>query len=151
MPSAKLGGALAHASSRGKLGGDIEQGMIDRRPMRMIPVLIASLAMITIVPANAFDGGMLKTLPRGEYHCALPGHAGKAPLKTIIAEGFTIGASSSYSSTEGRGIYLLRGKNFTFTSGPKRGQRFRQTGTHELQKIESDGSLGRMICSRTGG
>ncbi|MEP5939139.1 MAG: hypothetical protein ABJ239_12500 [Erythrobacter sp.] len=119
--------------------------------MRMIPAFAISLAMVTIAPANAFDGAMLKTLPRGDYHCALPGHAGKAPLKVIQEEGFTIGASSSYSTNEGGGLYLLKGKNFTFTSGPKRGQRFRQTGTHEVQKIESDGSLGRMICSRSGG
>jgi len=150
----ELGGALAYASSRGKLAGDIGQGMIDRQNMKSVPALAASLALAALVstgaPAHAFNGSTLKTMPRGAYQCAMPGDVGNTPLRYIAEESFTIGASSSYYTADGRGNYLLKGRNFTFTSGPKRGQRFRETGTHELQKLESDGSLGKMICSRTG-
>jgi|GEM_PF-380048 len=150
----ELGRALAYASSRGKLAGDIAQGMIDRQNMKTNPALAVSLALAALVstgmPAHAFDGSTLKTMPHGAYQCSLPGNAAVAPLRYVVEESFTIGSSSSYFTTEGRGNYLLKGKSFTFTSGPKRGQKFRQTGTHELQQIESDGTLGKMICSRTG-
>ena len=157
----ELGRALAYASSRGKQAGDIAQGMIDRPPMKTVialalspaqqltPALAIAATIWAAAPALAYDGSTLKTMPRGSYQCALPGDAELAPMRYIAEESFTIGASSSYSTAEGRGNYLLKGKQFTFTSGPKRGQKFRHTGTHELQKLESDGSLGKLICSRT--
>ncbi len=116
---------------------------------QLVPALAVAMIVGAAAPALAFDGSTLKTMPRGTYQCALPGDAELAPMRYIAEESFTIGASSSYSTAQGRGNYLLKGKHFTFTSGPKRGQKFRHTGTHELQKLESDGSLGKLICSRT--
>jgi hypothetical protein len=127
--------------------------MINRPAMKKrsnFAILAAFCGLATSTPLLADDGGMLKTIPRGTYQCALPGDAAREPLKTVEAEGFAIKGSSSYSTATGRGTYLLRGKILTFTSGPKRGQRYRQTGTQQLQKLERDGSLTKMICARIG-
>lgn len=107
-----------------------------------------AVAAVPFTPVMADEGGMLKTVPRGTYQCAVPGDAARDPLKKVPAEDFKIGASSSYSAAEGRGTYLLRGKVLTFTSGPKRGQRYRQIGTQQLQKLGPDGALSKMICAR---
>jgi len=95
-------------------------------------------------------GGMLGTLQRGTWECALPGDAGAAAFVPVPAEGFRIGNASSYISPEGRGIYLLRGTELVFTRGPKKDQRFRVLGDNTLQKLNPDGSLSRLICTRLG-
>lgn len=101
-------------------------------------------------PAAAPDGGMLDTLQRGEWQCALPGDAGGEAYRVTPEEGFRIGTASSYSNPEGRGIYLLRGNELVFTRGPKKDERFRRLGDNTLQKLEPDGSLSKLICTRLG-
>ncbi|OBV11790.1 hypothetical protein [Erythrobacter dokdonensis] len=101
-------------------------------------------------PAAAPGGGMLSTLQRGEWQCALPGDAGGEAFRVVEAEAFTIGNASSYRNAEGSGIYLLRGSELVFTRGPKKDERFRVLGENTLQKLESDGSLSKLICTRLG-
>ncbi|MEM9500958.1 MAG: elongation factor P [Pseudomonadota bacterium] len=95
-------------------------------------------------------GGMLRTMPRGTYQCALPGDAAGEAFEVVPEEQFRIGNASSYRTSAGRGTYLLRGNELTFTRGPKKDQRFRRVGTNQLQKL-SDGKMTKLICTRLGG
>jgi hypothetical protein len=101
-------------------------------------------------PLAATDGGMLATLQRGEWECALPGDAGGEAYVVVPEEGFRIGNASSYRNTEGRGIYLLRGTELVFTRGPKKDQRFRVLGENSLRKLAEDGSESKLTCTRLG-
>ncbi len=101
-------------------------------------------------PLPASDGGMLATLQRGEWECALPGDAGGEAYVVVPEEGFRIGNASSYRNPEGRGIYLLRGTELVFTRGPKKDQRFRVLGENSLRKLAADGSESKLTCTRLG-
>ena len=94
--------------------------------------------------------GMLGILQHGEWQCALPGDAGGEAFVEVPAEAFRIGTASSYINPEGNGIYLLRGTEVVFTRGPKKDQRFRVLGDNTLQKLNPDGSLSKLICTRVG-
>lgn len=106
------------------------------------------LACATATGALAVDGNMLKTMPHGAYECALPGNAAGPAWEPVAGAGFRLGVASSYTSPEGRGVYLLKGKEFAFTRGPKKGERYLRTGENELQAIGADGVPGRMRCVR---
>lgn len=100
---------------------------------------------------NAPSAGVLGILQHGTYQCALPGDAGGAAFAEMPKEGFRIGTASSYTNSEGNGIYLLRGDEITFTRGPKKDQRFIRLGDNTLQKLNPDGSVSKLICTRLGG
>ena len=102
-------------------------------------------------PVAAPTSGMLGTLRHGTWQCALPGDAGGAAFVDVPAEGFSIGAASSYANAQGGGIYLLRGTELIFTRGPKKDQRFRVLGDNTLQKLNRDGSPSKLICTRVDG
>lgn len=95
-------------------------------------------------------GGMLGILRHGEWQCALPGDAGGEAFVDVPAEAFRIGTASSYNSAAGRGIYLMRGSEVVFTRGPKKDERFRVLGENTLQKLSSDGTPTKLICTRVG-
>ena len=101
-------------------------------------------------PLAAADGGMLETIQRGEWQCALPGDAGGEAYVVVPEEGFRIGNASSYRNAEGRGIYLLRGAQLVFTRGPKQNERYRVLGENTLRKLAEDGSDTKLICTRLG-
>lgn len=101
-------------------------------------------------PLAAVDGGMLATIQRGEWQCALPGDAGGEAYVVVPEEGFRIGNASSYRNAEGRGIYLLRGNSLVFTRGPKQDERYRVLGENTLRKLAADGSDTKLICTRLG-
>lgn len=92
--------------------------------------------------------GMLGILRHGDWECALPGDAGGEAFVPVPEEAFRIGTASSYINPEGNGIYLLRGTEVLFTRGPKKDQRFKVLGDNTLQKLNPDGSLSRLICTR---
>ncbi len=96
-------------------------------------------------------GGMLDILRHGSWQCALPGDAGGDAFVPVPAEGFRIGTASSYVNSAGNGIYLLRGTEVVFTRGPKKDERYRRLGENTLQKLNPDGSLSKLICTRVGG
>lgn len=98
--------------------------------------------------AAAPSGGMLGILGHGDWQCALPGDAGGKAFIEMPEENFGIGTASSYNSTAGSGIYLLRGTELVFTRGPKKDQRFRVLGESTVQKLNSDGTLSKLICTR---
>lgn len=93
-------------------------------------------------------GGMLRTMPHGFYECALPGDAGGRAYETVAAEGFRISTASRYSSTDGDGTYILRGKQLTFTAGPKNGERFERVGDNQLRKLDRNGTRSELLCTR---
>lgn len=101
--------------------------------------------------AGAPASGMLGILRHGDWQCALPGDAGSEAFVALPQEGFSIGTASSYESPAGGGIYLMRGPEVVFTRGPKKDQRFRSLGENTLQKLNADGSLSKLICTRVGG
>lgn len=101
-------------------------------------------------PLAAADGGMLETIQRGEWQCALPGDAGGEAYVVVPEEGFRIGNASGYRNAEGRGIYLLRGAQLVFTRGPKQNERYRVLGENTLRKLAEDGSDTKLICTRLG-
>lgn len=96
------------------------------------------------------SGGMLGILRHGNWECSLPGDAGTVAFDTQADEAFRIGTASSYESPAGNGIYLMRGTEVVFTRGPKKDQRFRLLGENTLQKLNPDGSLSKLICTRVG-
>ena len=100
--------------------------------------------------ASPVQADTLKTMPHGPYQCALPGDAASEAWIPQERESFTIARASRYRNDEGRGTYILKGDELTFTAGPKNGERLRRTGTNELREINEDGSTGRLICVRVG-
>lgn len=94
------------------------------------------------------SGGMLRTLPHGEYECALPGDAGGRSYEIVPSEGFRISTASRYSDRDGTGTYILRGNKLTFTAGPKNGQRFERVSENQLRKTNSDGKRSELLCTR---
>lgn len=115
-------------------------------------ILTALAAAIAAgAPLIAQEGRPLRTMPHGDYQCALPGDAEADSFVVVDSEGFTIGTSSRYSVSEGGGTYLMRGRDFVFTSGPRKGVRFKRMGTNQLQRLNADGSLDRLLCTRLGG
>ncbi|MEE4288804.1 MAG: elongation factor P [Erythrobacter sp.] len=122
--------------------------------MKNTHVLILTLVAAIIAggaPLIAQEGRPLDTMPHGIYQCALPGDAAGDPFEVIEAEGFRIGHSSTYSDARGSGTYLLRGREFVFTSGPRKGERFERTGDNSLRRMGKDGKPGRLTCKRLGG
>jgi hypothetical protein len=93
-------------------------------------------------------GGMLRTMPHGEYECALPGDAGGRAYEVVSPEGFRISTASRYTNELGAGTYILRGNSLTFTAGPKNGERFQRVGQNQLRKLDADGERSELICTR---
>ena len=95
-------------------------------------------------------GGPLRTMPHGNYECALPGDAGGETITVVEAESFRISTASRYTSADGDGTYLMRGDNLVFTRGPKKDERFVRIGDNQLRKLDADGERTRLLCTRLG-
>ena len=94
------------------------------------------------------SSGMLQTMPHGDYQCALPGDAGGAAFAEVETENFRIATASRYFSNTGSGTYILRGRDLTFTLGPKKGERFVRVGDNQLRKLDATGKRSRLLCTR---
>lgn len=94
--------------------------------------------------------GMLSTMPHGTYQCALPGDAGGAAFVEVKAQEFRISTASRYQSAEGTGTYILRGRELTFTRGPRKGEQFVRVGDNQLRKLNEDGTQSQLLCTRLG-
>ncbi|AWW74593.1 elongation factor P [Erythrobacter sp. KY5] len=95
------------------------------------------------------SGGMLRTMPLGDYQCALPGDAGAGAYVEVEAENFRISTASRYFSMDGDGTYIMRGDELTFTRGPKKGERFLRVGDNQLRKLDNEGKRSTLLCTRT--
>ena len=107
-------------------------------------------AIAAAAPLLAQEGRALRTMPHGTYECALPGDAAGKAYRVVPQAQFKIGTASRYTSAKGGGTYLLRGRDFVFTRGPKKGERYSRVGDNQLRIKKADGSLGRMLCTRLG-
>ncbi|MDJ0977432.1 MAG: hypothetical protein QNI87_02760 [Erythrobacter sp.] len=117
-----------------------------------ILLLTAVAVLAAAAPIVAQEGRPLRTLPHGAYQCALPGDADGLAFEPVETESFLIIPGSAYRDAQGqRGLYLLRGNELIFTSGPKKGQRFERVGDNTVQRVEVDGALGRLRCTRLAG
>ncbi|MEM6584665.1 MAG: elongation factor P [Pseudomonadota bacterium] len=117
-------------------------------------LILTSLAaaIAASVPSGAQDGRPLRTLPHGTYECALPGDATGDAFTAVKAEDFRVLPGSGYRDAGGkRGVYLLRGNELVFTSGSKKGQKFRRLGNNTVKRIKEDGELSRLTCTRLSG
>jgi hypothetical protein len=115
--------------------------------MKRTTLIACTAALVASAPAAA---QMLRSMPHGPYECALPGDASREAWIPQEDESFRIARASRYRNDAGRGTYILKGDELTFTAGPKNGQKLRRTGPNELRSINEDGSTGRMICVRVG-
>lgn len=100
--------------------------------------------------AEPAPGGMLRTMPHGRYQCALPGDAGGDAYVVVEEEEFRIFTASRYETAQGTGTYILRGKDLTFTLGPKKGERFERVGDNQLRKLKPGGEASDLLCTRRG-
>ncbi len=107
---------------------------------------VAAFAASPTMPQS----GRITTLPIGKYECTLPGDASGPAWHRIPDSDFSILNASSYEARGGRGVYLLRGNQITFTRGPLKGLMLERAGNTILREREEDGTLGRMRCVRTG-
>ncbi len=133
--------------------------------MRTLHVILLTLgaAGLASVPAISRDenedgrirddlppGGSLQTMPHGTYQCALPGDAGGAAFNVQEAENFRIFTASRYENVEGAGTYIMRGRELTFTAGPKKGEMFRRIGDNQLRQLDDQGTRTDLLCTRLG-
>lgn len=125
--------------------------MIRAQPMKIGLPAFALIAVM--VPANLYaqDGGMLGTMPKGNYECAFPGSAATKAIDHRAEEDFRLSSASRYSTADGSGTYLLKGDIFTFTRGPKKGDRYLRVGIAQLRKLDDQGNTTRLLCVRRGG
>lgn len=108
------------------------------------------LGMQDVSTAGSPPGGMLRTMPHGEYQCALPGDAGASAFVEKTEENFRIFTASRYENMQGDGTYILRGANLTFTKGPKKGEQFERVGENQLRKLNQRGTRSDLLCTRLG-
>ena len=90
------------------------------------------------------------TLPQGRYECGLPGDATGRAWVVDPAYNFTISSASRYISAEGKGTYLMTGRDVIFTRGPMKNMRMRRHASGLLQQVNAEGELGRLRCHRVG-
>lgn len=114
----------------------------------MLRFTLPALALILSAAALAVPGGPIDVLAPATYACEMPGDATSAAGYRVDAENFTVANSNSYTTTKGRGTYLLTGDLLVLTSGPKRGQKFRRISDNFLRKLGTDGKETALRCVR---
>lgn len=101
-----------------------------------------------MIPAQASEIGRVTVMKQGHYWCETPGDAlGKAGIHHPD-EDFSILHASIYGSGDVTGIYLLTGDVIRFTSGPRKGDRFRRVSENFLRKLDKDGKDTNLRCVR---
>lgn len=126
------------------------------KTLHVIGLTAFAVTVASVVPASGQEdspvapapSGMLRTMPHGNYECALPGDAGAEAFKVVDAENFRISTASRYTNSEGAGTYILRGRDLTFTRGPKKGERFQRVGDNQLRKLDAVGDKSDLLCTR---
>ena len=108
----------------------------------------ALILALAAAPAKAAPGGAIDTLQLGNYACELPGDATGPVGRRVEAEDFVVVNASSYTTSEGRGTYLLTGDQVTMTSGPKRGEKFRRLTPGFMRKLDTSGAESGLRCVR---
>ena len=94
----------------------------------------------------ATKGGLLDTLPRGNFTCELPGDANGAVGQPAPQASFYVMNGSSYSTDAGEGSYLLTGDTVVMTSGPLQGAKYHRMTDRFLRVVDADGNQSRLRC-----
>ena len=120
-----------------------------QRGRAMGPCMIRSLpftALLAALASGAFARGPIDTVERGPYVCELPGDAAKAAGIPQPDRNFTIETGSRYTSPQGAGTYLRRGKRFDMTSGPRKGDAYRIVHPDFVRLLKTDGAPSSLRC-----
>ena len=112
--------------------------------MRYLPFILAAMLA---APLSAAPGG-LGTLQHGTYVCSLPGDAAGPARRVVESERFDITDSSTYTTGDGWGTYLLTGKRVTFSRGPMKGATYLRDGRSTLVKLDEQGRETSLRCTR---
>ena len=89
-------------------------------------------------------------MPHGTYQCALPGDAGGEAFRVQEEQNFRIFTASRYENVDGSGNYIMRGRELTFTRGPKKGEQFMRVGDNQLRKLDANRERTDLLCTRLG-
>jgi len=119
---------------------------------RVLPAAIAALALSPAALASSapspVPGGLIDTLPLGQYTCETPGVAG-GPISVRAEEfDFKVVHGSSYRAGGVRGSYLLTGDTVAMTGGKLKGLKLHRISDSFLRRIEANGQDGEMRCVR---
>ncbi len=126
----------------------LSAGGVRWQSVRCAAVLLAVLALALAVPAQAVPGGRLTTMKRGNFACEVAGDAMGEPGIRQASEDFSILHSSIYRTASGRGSYLMTGDMLIMTTGPKKGERYKQISENFLHQLTADGKEGGLRCIR---
>ncbi len=96
--------------------------------------------------ATAVTGGDLRTLAAGRYVCEEPAPATVSRGRVTEKAGFSIVTASSYRSDGTLGSYLRTDDLVVFTSGPRKGERYRRVSRGFLRKLDAAGGEGSLRC-----
>ncbi|WP_157093091.1 elongation factor P [Paraurantiacibacter namhicola] len=113
---------------------------------KTITLIALGALACTAAPGSAQD--RIDTVMRGQYACELPGNAAGAVAVPQPDMDFRIKSASRYSGNGGEGIYLFRGGTLQFTTGPRKGERYRQVRDGFMRKLDADGKESRLRCIR---
>lgn len=130
-------------------GSRVQFLLIARRQESTLMRYPLALPLILLTAtADAAPGGTIGTLQQGSYVCELPGDATGPAGRRVESAGFTVVNASSYTTTQGRGTYLLTGDKVVMTSGPKRGERYLRLSPGFLRLEGPDGTASDLRCVR---
>jgi len=90
--------------------------------------------------ALAVGGGDLHTLAIGNYICEEPAPADVTRGQVRPEAAFSIVTASSYRSNGTMGSYLRTDDLVVFTSGPRKGERYRRISRGFLRKLDAAGA-----------
>ena len=102
-------------------------------------------------PAHAVSGGVIGTLPRGDWVCETSGDAMGTPGVPAPDRDFTVIRASAYETPAGDGTYLLTGADLMMTTGPRRGEHYRLVSENFLRAVKPDGTDTDLRCVRSAG
>ncbi|MEY4160904.1 MAG: hypothetical protein RLZZ136_1525 [Pseudomonadota bacterium] len=115
--------------------------------MRLIIfALLAAATPALITPVHAAPGGVIATLPLGDFVCELPGNAEGPVGLRMPASDFTVLNASSYRTSSGQGTYLLTGDRLVMTAGPLRGSQYRAISPKFLRRLDGNSQDTRLRC-----
>lgn len=111
--------------------------------------LLAATALLTLAAsASAATGGLIATLQVGDYVCELPGDAAGPAGVRQPQHDFAVINATSYTTSGGRGTYLVTGNLVQMTSGPKKGERFIKLSENFLRELDRSGAQTSLRCVR---
>ncbi len=102
--------------------------------------------LLAAAPALGVPGGDIATLAPGRYVCELPDPQDVSRGRVIENAGFSIVTASSYRSHGVLGSYLLTGDEVVFTSGPRKGERYRRATPGSLRRLDETGAVTALRC-----